>query len=81
MANMSYCRFYNTRIDVSDCLDALRIEETLSKSEAKSAKWMLEDVADFFFDSGIVDEDEISHEVVAARIAEMIDTLMEREED
>lgn len=77
MANMSYCRFYNTRIDVSDCLDALRIGETLSESEAESAKLMLEDIAEFFFDNGILDEYEISREDVAARIAETIDELTE----
>ena len=23
MANMSYCRFHNTRLDLQDCLDAI----------------------------------------------------------
>lgn len=30
MANMSYCRFRNTRDDMNDCLDALREGKTLS---------------------------------------------------
>ena len=35
MANMSYCRFHNTRLDLEDCIDALRNEERLSSDEAR----------------------------------------------
>ena len=33
MANMSYCRFRNTEIDLEDCLDALNMQEELSREE------------------------------------------------
>ena len=35
MANMSYCRFQNTLLDLSECLNALRFEGT---STIKSAE-------------------------------------------
>ena len=42
MANMSYCRFYNTNMDMRDCIDALYNEEELSDSEAIACKVMFE---------------------------------------
>ena len=47
MSNMSYCRFRNTRNDLSDCLEALRDNDELSEEEAKAARWMFEDFIDF----------------------------------
>lgn len=38
MANMSYCRFQNTRSDMEDCMDALREEKHLSGDEAKAGR-------------------------------------------
>lgn len=55
MANMSYCRFQNTRRDVEDCLDALRDEKRLSTDEAKAGRWMFDDILDFCRDMGIID--------------------------
>lgn len=38
MANMSYCRFQNTRQDMEDCLDALRNEKRLSSDVSADDK-------------------------------------------
>jgi chaperonin GroEL (HSP60 family) len=48
MANMSYCRFENTRSDVNDCKEAIEEffydEEEISDGERQHAAWMLEDM-------------------------------------
>ena len=64
MANMSYCRFRNTKTDLSDCLDALFLLEKLSRDEAIAGKKMFIEFLTFCrdyeiigsFDSGVVDE-------------------------
>lgn len=55
MANMSYCRFQNTRSDMEDCLDALREEQRLSVEEAKAGRWMFDDILSYCRDAGIID--------------------------
>ena len=55
MANMSYCRFQNTRSDMEDCIDALREEKRLSSDEAKAGRWMFDDILSYCQDSGIID--------------------------
>lgn len=55
MANMSYCRFQNTRSDMEDCLDALHDNKMLSESEAKAARWMFDDILSFCRENGIID--------------------------
>lgn len=55
MANMSYCRFQNTRHDVEDCLDSLREEKRMSREEANAGRWMFEDILGFCRDNGIID--------------------------
>ena len=44
MANMSYCRFTNTRSDMEDCLEALRDEKPLSDFEVRAGKAMFKDI-------------------------------------
>lgn len=55
MANMSYCRFQNTRSDMEDCLEALRDEKRLSSDEAKAGRWMFDDILSYCRDTGIID--------------------------
>lgn len=55
MANMSYCRFQNTRLDMEDCLDALREEKPLSRDEANAGCRMFDDILGYCRDSGIID--------------------------
>ena len=43
MANMSYCRFHNTNLDMRDCIDALYDGEALSDSEFKACRNMFGD--------------------------------------
>lgn len=58
MANMSYCRFYNTRLDMEDCLEALRNGEISSKEELKSCKRMFSSIMGYFFEEGVdIDEE------------------------
>lgn len=63
MANMSYCRFHNTNIDMRDCIDALYDEEALSDDEFIACKNMFESVLEFFEDYDVckVDWDEFNH--------------------
>jgi hypothetical protein len=58
MANMSYCRFYNTRIDLEDCLDALNDNEELSAEELKSCKQMFNMFIEFCVDEGIIEDED-----------------------
>ncbi|MCX4371581.1 MAG: hypothetical protein OSJ58_07065 [Dysosmobacter sp.] len=55
MANMSYCRFQNTRNDMEDCLDALREEKPLSRDEANAGRRMFDDILSYCQDNGIID--------------------------
>lgn len=55
MSNMSYCRFTNTRIDLNDCLDALRRDERMSGMEVQAGRNMFVDFLGFCRDYGIID--------------------------
>lgn len=63
MANMSYCRFHNTNIDMRDCIDALYEETKLSNDEFIACKNMFENVLEFFegYDICEVDWDEFNN--------------------
>lgn len=52
--NMSYCRFHNTALDVSDCIDALNEGDTMSASEASAGKRMFREMLGFCLDNDIV---------------------------
>ena len=53
MANMSYCRFRNTNLDMMDCIYALHDGEELSDDEFKACKSMFENVLEFLEDNNI----------------------------
>lgn len=55
MANMSYCRFRNTRSDMEDCLEALDCGRRLSKDEAKAGYRMFDDILSFCRNNGIIE--------------------------
>ena len=57
MANMSYCRFRNTEMDLSDCLESLRYQEELSNDEFNACRKMFRKFIDFCLDEGIIEED------------------------
>ena len=57
MANMSYCRFHNTNIDMNDCLEAIWDGETLSDSEFIACKNMFNNILEFFEDYDIAEVD------------------------
>lgn len=58
MVNMSYCRFHNTQMDLEDCLDALRDNEEISKSEFMKCKQMFGSFIDFLLDEGIIEDED-----------------------
>jgi hypothetical protein len=65
MANMSYCRFENTLGDVKDCVNALRHGEIESNGEKKKAKALLELMAEFLLEEGLISEEgEIDYEAI-----------------
>ena len=72
MPNMSYCRFTNTRNDLSDCLDALRDSDELSEEEAKAARWMLEEIIDFLLEEGIIEDED---KQLGNRLTEFVENL------
>ena len=58
MANMSYCRFHNTRIDLEDCLEALNDNEELSAEEFRACKRMFNMFIEFCVDEGIIENED-----------------------
>ena len=60
MANMSYCRFHNTRLDMDDCIEALKRAEwdgeTISKEEIRYCKWMFDNIIEYLDDEGLLEE-------------------------
>ena len=59
MANMSYCRFNNTRIDMEDCIDALREAEwgdnKISEDEIGYCRMMFDNIIDYLDEEGLLD--------------------------
>ena len=53
--NMSYCRFTNTRTDLTDCLDAIRRGERASDDEADAGRKMFREFLAFCRDYDIID--------------------------
>lgn len=60
MANMSYCRFHNTRLDMDDCIEALKRaewdNEKISKEEVRYCKMMFDTIIEYLDDEGLIDE-------------------------
>ena len=59
MSNMSYCRFNNTELDLSDCLNALDVEENeykISENEVKCGVRMFEEFLNYCEEQGIITE-------------------------
>ena len=60
MANMSYCRFHNTRLDMDDCIEALKKAEwdgeKISKEEVGYCKMMFDTIIEYLDDEGLIDE-------------------------
>lgn len=54
MANMSYCRFHNTEMDLRDCINALNNREELSMEEERAARRMIGMMVDFLVDQRII---------------------------
>ena len=79
MANMSYCRFHNTEIDLDECLDALDYEldedNKLSEEEAKAAKRMFKRFLDFCKDEELIED------YNTEAIDRMIDRISEPDEE
>lgn len=59
MANMSYCRFHNTRLDMRDCIEALESGEELSSGEAEKCVLMFEEIIRYLDDEGILGAEDI----------------------
>ena len=58
MANMSYCRFHNTNMDLRDCLEALEDGSELSTDEFVACKNMFRKFIDFCYDEGIIEDED-----------------------
>lgn len=78
MANMSYCRFQNTRSDLLDCFNALEDDDkALSKEEARACKWMFDDIIQFLYQNGIIDEE---YDDIKEKLDEYIEEIKRRSE-
>ena len=59
MTNMSYCRFNNTRIDIEDCIEALREAEwgdnKISEDEIGYCRMMFDNIIDYLDEEGLLD--------------------------
>lgn len=75
MANMSYCRFHNTNIDLRDCLDTIKSGEKLSESEMNDCRQLFGQFIDFCYDAGILDSDEIDYGDTNERLEEFFGTI------
>ena len=73
MANMSYCRFHNTNLDLVDCLETLNEQESLSDEEFESCKDMFHGFIDFLIQEGIIDCD--YEEEVEENLEEFFETI------
>ena len=59
MANMSYCRFQNTSIDLADCLDALENHwdiDDLSRDEVNGLESLLADAKELVYMEDTINE-------------------------
>lgn len=56
MANMDYCKFHNTSLDMDQCLSALDEGQKTSTRECEIAESMFERILGTMMDLGIVDE-------------------------
>lgn len=56
MANMSYCRFENTKSDLKDCINALENREINSEEEKVNARRMIINFLDFCLNEGIIED-------------------------
>lgn len=75
MANMSYCRFTNTRIDLGDCLDSIRRDERLSDFEAQNGRMMFLEFLNFCRDYDLIDQYD------KEAVDDLLQGLQEREEE
>ena len=55
MSNMAYCRFYNTRRDLRDCIEAIECGDIHSAEEKSECVSMIEEVIDYLVNEGIVE--------------------------
>ena len=56
MANMSYCRWHNTNLDVADCFESFCDDQKMSKNEVYCAKDMIRNMCEFLMDTGVIEE-------------------------
>lgn len=58
MANMGYCRFRNTILDLGDCLEALNNGESLSEEEHRACTLMFQEFIGFLCNEGIIEDED-----------------------
>lgn len=58
--NMSYCRWYNTNIDVRDCFEAFEWfdddSDEMSYEEVEAAKSMIKAMCQFLYDRDVIED-------------------------
>lgn len=66
MANMSYCRFHNTRLDMMDCIRAIQEGHHTSDEEKRCARMMFEEIAVFMVECGAIDfyDDQAMNDII-----------------
>jgi hypothetical protein len=56
MANMSYCRFHNTRKDLKDCITALENRNIANDEERTAALVLLTEICEYLLDDGVIED-------------------------
>lgn len=66
MANMSYCRFNNTQLDMMDCINAIQEGQNISDEEKRKARMMFDQIATFMIECGAIDsyDDQAMNDVI-----------------
>lgn len=86
MSNMSYCRFHNTSLDLEECLAVVLNRyyddgdeySAVSDEECERFKIMVHQIADFFNDLELLDEDGYVDE---NKLDEVVSKMQSDEED
>jgi intergrase/recombinase len=78
MANMSYCRFNNTSMDLDECLEAIDGREIESDEEALKARKMFKRFLEFCQYEGIIEN--YDEEIMEDLIFNSIDNQHEEDE-
>lgn len=75
MANMSYCRFQNTRQDLDECIEAIRDGDEISREESRAGKRMFQSFLGLCQDYGIIEDFDVE------AVFDLFNGMIEKEDE